>query len=69
MEEARRYVLNADTLDGARREVEEMLGFSFGDRIVFLDGRIKLEEFFQFPDGSGVWWAHVPGLHDTEPPF
>lgn len=69
MEEARRYVLNADTLDGARREVEEMLDFSFGDRIVILDGRIKLEEFFQFPDGSGVWWAHVPGLHDTESPF
>ncbi len=69
LEEARRYVLNADTLDGARREVEKMLGFSFADRIVFMDGRIKFEEFFPFPDGSGCWWAHVPGLHDSDLPF
>lgn len=69
LEEARRYVLNADTLDGARREAEEILGFSFADRMVLIDGRIKLEEFFPFPDGSGCWWAHVPGLHGSELPF
>lgn len=68
LEEARRYVLAADTLDGARREVEAFLGFSFGDRTVFSNGRIRNDEYFPFPDGAGCWWAHVPGLHDTEPP-
>lgn len=53
MEEARRYVLNADTLDGASREVEQMLGFSFGDRVVLLDGRVKLEEFSSSRMGRG----------------
>ena len=69
LEEARRYVLNANTLDAAANEVEAMLGFRFCDRVVMAGGKRRFEEFFSFPDGSGFWWAHVPGLHDTVPPF
>lgn len=68
LEDVRRYVLSADTLDGARLLVEGMLGFKFSERIALCGGRIKFDSCFFFPDGAGVWWSHVPGLHDGKPP-
>jgi len=68
LEEVRRYVLNADTIDSALQEVQGLLGFDFFKRLFLENGRITAEDFFFFPDGGGVWWSHVPGLHDTEPP-
>ena len=70
LEEARRYVLKADTIDGGLREAHALLGCDFSARAVLENGKLKLDEVFYFPDGGGVWWAHIPGLHDPGPvPF
>ena len=69
LEEVRRYVLEADTIDGGMEEAQKLLGVQL-NRLVMKGGKIAFEEYFPFPDGAGVWWAHVPGLHDVEsPPF
>lgn len=68
LEEARRYVLEADTLDAGLREAGEFLGVDLIARMVLRDRTARMGDWFEFPDGGGVWWAHVPGLHDTEPP-
>lgn len=69
LEEARRYVLQADTLDGAMREVAARLGVDFGRFMVNRGGQFVLENAFAFPDGGGYWFAYIPELHDTPPPF
>lgn len=68
LEEARRYVLEADTLDAGLREAGAFLGVDLSARMVLRDRTARMGDWFEFPDGGGVWWAHVPGLHDTEPP-
>ena len=69
LEEARRYVLQADTLDGALREMQGFLGLDMSKYLVLNSGRARFEEFFTFPDGSGLWMAYIPELHGTDPPF
>lgn len=70
LEECRRYVLSADTLDAGLREVQELLGVDLSKRLQIENGRLVMDEYFRFPDGAGVWWAHVPELHDVDiPPF
>ena len=70
LEECRRYVLQADTLDDALKEAQGILGIDFFKRLFLKNGRITAEDFFIFPDGMGFWWAHVPDLHETDtPPF
>ena len=69
LETVRRYVLGADTLDGAQDAALRMLGVDLGKfRTVDRFGNDRLENFFPFPDGSGFWWAYIPELHDTGPP-
>lgn len=68
LEEARRYVLEADTLDAGLREAGAFLGVDLIARMALRDRTACTGDWFEFPDGGGVWWAHVPGLHDTDPP-
>ncbi len=70
IEEARRYVLSADTLDGAIEIARRMLGLDFS-KFVRLDraGNMRQENMFPFPDGSGFWLSYIPELHASDPPF
>ena len=70
LEEARRYVLTADTLDGAIEQMRKMLGIDFS-KFLTIDARRGLvhENIFIFPDGSGLWLAYIPELHSSDPPF
>ena len=71
IEEARRYVLTADTLDGAIEIARRMLGLDFS-KFLRLDkaGNLRQENMFPFPDGSGLWLAYIPEIHGTgDPPF
>jgi len=69
IEESRRYVLSADTLDGAIEIARRMLGIDFSK---FLrsdkSGNMRQENMFPFPDGSGLWLAYIPELHESGPP-
>ena len=71
LEEARRYVLRARTLDnpwsgsGAAAEVAEMLGL---DMALFIENG-RTPHLFLFPDGTGWWFAYIPEVHSTPPPF
>lgn len=69
LEEARRYVLQADTLDGAVEQMRRMLGLDF-TRFVRIDPvrGLRHDNMFPFPDGSGFWLSYVPELHDPGPP-
>ena len=71
IEDARRYVISADTLDGAIEIARRMLGLDFS-KFVRLDraGNMRQENMFPFPDGSGLWLAYIPEIHGTgDPPF
>jgi hypothetical protein len=58
IEEAKRYLLNHTSVIEVLTAYMGRLGLSsFADR-----------NFFQFPDGSGWWFAHLPGIHDKGPP-
>ena len=69
LEEARRYVLNADTLDAAFKRTCEMFGVDLAKYSVMTKTGLRTREMFSFPDGSGIWFAHIPELHGTDPPF
>lgn len=69
LEEARRYVLTADTLDGAVEQMRKMLGLDFSKFVVMVGGKLKTEGLFSFPDGSGLWLSYNPDLHAVDPPF
>ena len=69
LEEARRYVLTADTLDGAVDQMRRMLGLDFSKFTAVRHGRLVIDNFFTFPDGGGVWLNYVPELHSVDPPF
>ena len=69
LEEARRYVLTADTLDGAIKQMGIMLGLDYSKFMVTWGGKTKNENLFIFPDGGGMWINYIPELHGVEPPF
>ena len=70
LEEARRYVLTADTLDGAVDQMRKMLGIDFSKYTRMCPKRgLVTENMFAFPDGSGFWLAYVPEMHSSDPPF
>jgi hypothetical protein len=71
LEEARRYVLRADTLEGAMDEVKRLLGLDYGMFLVpdRATGRMKFENLFWFPDGTGAWINYLPDLHSPDVPF
>ena len=69
LEEARRYVLTADTLDGAITQMGVMLGLDYTKFMIRWNGVTKNENLFVFPDGGGMWLNYIPELHGAEPPF
>jgi hypothetical protein len=69
LEEARRYVLKADTLDGAVEQMRRFLGLDFSKFVVVVAGKLRTEGLFTFPDGSGLWLSYNPDLHAVDPPF
>ena len=69
LEEARRYVLRALTLDGAMEEIKRLLGLDYGKFLVLGEGGAKTRNLFMFPNGSGAWLSYLPGVHDPDPPF
>ncbi len=70
LEDARRYVLRALTLDGAMQEIKVLLGLDYGKFLVLSHGQPpKLQNMFMFPDGSGAWINFLPDIHDSGPPF
>lgn len=69
LEEARRYVLTADTLDGAVEQMRRMLGLDFSKFTALRHGQLVLDNFFNFPDGGGIWLNYIPELHAVDPPF
>lgn len=68
MDEVRRYVLRAGTMQGALDEVKRMLGLDWGLFLVMKRGRLVPEHLFAFPDGTGVWFNFIPELHGGAPP-
>jgi hypothetical protein len=69
LEEARRYVLSADTVDKALFQMVEMLGIDLAKFVKLHAQRACLEDIFFFPDGSGLWLNYVPDVHGSDPPF
>jgi hypothetical protein len=69
LEDARRYVLSADTLDKAFFQMADMLGIDLAKFVKLHSQNACLEDIFFFPDGSGVWLNYVPDIHGTDPPF
>lgn len=69
LEEARRYVLTADTLDAAVNEMAILLGLDYSKFLVMFRGKIKAQNLFRFPDGGGMWLNYIPDLHSEDPPF
>ena len=70
LEEARRYVLTADTLDGAIEQMRQMMGLDFSKFLVMCPRRGLIHQnMFLFPDGSGFWLSYIPELHASDPPF
>ena len=69
LEEARRYVLTADTLDGAVEQMRRMLGLDFSKFTALRHGQLVMDNFFNFPDGGGIWLNYIPELHSVDPPF
>jgi len=62
VEDARRYVLSADTLDKA---INEAVAFLNMPMVLLTASR----SVFVFPDGSGMWASCNPGLPGSDPPF
>ncbi len=70
LEEARRYVLTAVTLDGAIEQMRKFLGLDFSKFLVMCPRRgLVHQNMFLFPDGSGFWLSYIPELHASDPPF
>lgn len=67
MEEAKRYVLKARTLQDAMVECQQLVGF---DPMKYFDmGNKTMRGMFVFPDGSGMWFNFMPDIHGADPPF
>jgi hypothetical protein len=66
MDEVRRYVLNADDMGETIKEVSRMLGLDWSK---FFDADGKAQHLFMFPGGDGMWFAFIPEIHATPPPF
>ncbi len=70
LEEARRYVLRALTLEDAMEEVKRLLGLDWARYFKFVSGEgFKAEHVFMFPNGAGAWFSFLPDVHDPGPPF
>lgn len=69
LEDARRYVLAALTLDDAMSEVQRMLGLDWSKFMVLEKGKLIQRNVFMFPDGGGAWINYLPDIHDSPPPF
>lgn len=65
MQEARRYVLNAKTVEGGLNEAFQLLGLEVSDFMINhpTKGAI-LDHVFFFPDGGGAWINYIPDIHD-----
>lgn len=63
MEEARRYVLKAASLDAAIQSTMKQLGLDAANFTVNRKGRLELDHMFYFPDGSGIWINVIPDIH------
>jgi len=63
LEEARRYVLDAASLDAALHQTLTQLGLRYDDFIVRRGDRLDIEHMFMFPDGGGVWINVIPERH------
>lgn len=68
LEDSRRYVLRALTLDGAISEVRALLGLDWA-KFVVDQKTMRVGNVFRFPDGGGMWINYVPELHAVDPPF
>ena len=66
LEEARRYILNADTLDGAINEAFAFLGLDLEKFQTVFKGQIRNHNLFVFPDGGGMWINYIPELHGVD---
>ena len=66
LEEARRYILNADTLDGAINEASVFLGLDLAKFQTLFQGQIRNHNLFVFPDGGGMWINYIPELHGVD---
>ena len=63
LEELRRYVLGADTLEAALGKMGGLVGFD-------LRPLLGTDSVFVFPDWSGLWYSHHPGMNTgSDPPF
>lgn len=69
LEEARRYVLRALTLEHAMEEVKRLLGLDWARYFKLQDGGFKADHVFIFPNGGGAWFSYLPDVHDPGPPF
>jgi len=67
LEEARRFVLNALTLDQAFSEARNIIGFDPMKYVTGKDNRVQ--GMFRFPDDSGIWFNFMPDKHGIDPPF
>lgn len=66
----RRYVLNCKTQSDAFKHASLHFGVCLSDYMRVSDGRLVLEDMFQFPNGAGFWLAFIPGVHvGSDPPF
>lgn len=74
LEEARRYVLAAASVDGVVKEVQRLFGLRLGDFFELCVNRKGLvvpcsNHFYGFPGGGGFWLNYIPELHGGAPPF
>lgn len=69
LEEARRYVLTADTLDAAVNEMAILLGLDYMKFQEVCGGKFRNQNLFLFPGGGGMWLNYIPELHGGDPPF
>lgn len=70
LEECRRYILKSSDISQVFEELRLFLGIDYG-KFFSLDekGRMCPQNFFPFPDGSGLWLNYIPELHSSDPPF
>lgn len=68
LEDARRYVFEADTVDGALFEMAQLFGIDPA-RVVKLFRNPDRGTLFLFPDNSGFFYNHDPDAHSVDPPF
>jgi hypothetical protein len=69
LEDARRYILKAATLDDAIAEMAKFLGLDWAKFMVMDSRGFRPENIFAFPSGDGVWLSYIPEIHGGDPPF